>query len=69
MKFGKKTLKNEIKNKYCWLQRLREMARKVQNSCLFSAKIFILAENKQFRSFQLVVAETLNIYFKRIIES
>ena len=37
-------------------QRLQEMARKVLNSRLFSARNFILAENTQFRSSPLLVA-------------
>ena len=37
-------------------QRLQEMAKKVLNSHLFSARNFILAENTQFRSSPLLVA-------------
>ena len=37
-------------------QRLQEMARNVQNSRLFSARNFILAENTRFRSSPLLVA-------------
>ena len=48
--------KTKVENLPIAQQRLQEMARKVQNSRLCSARNFILAENTQFRSSPLLVA-------------